>query len=250
LRAADIAIANLECAVSTRGSPLPDKLYTFRGQPAALRAAARFAGIDVVSLANNHTLDYGRTAFVDTIRHARAFGLAQVGGGTNLRAARRATIRRQGGVRIAFLGFSDVRPLGSDAGPGTSGTSPAFPSYVDESVRAARRRADVVLVYFHWGIERANRPSSRQDSLARVAFGAGAHIVVGAHPHVLQPIRRVGARRLVAWSLGNFVFAAHSPGTRNTGILRLNLGAKGVLGYGFVRARIGGAYGVQPQLFR
>src|SRR5918999_1285496 len=78
LRSADLAVANLEGAVSTRGSPWPGKQYTFRGPPYALRAAASFAGMDVVSLANNHSLDYGRTAFRDTIRHAKRFGLAPV----------------------------------------------------------------------------------------------------------------------------------------------------------------------------
>lgn len=250
LRTADLAIANLECAVSTRGSPVPGKLYTFRGRPAALRAAARFAGIDVVSVANNHSLDFGRTAFSDTLRYARAFAVAPVGGGSSLRAARRGAIRGAGGIRVAFLGFSDVRPLGFDAGVSRSGTAPAFPSTIAESVRAARTRADVVIVYFHWGIERATRPSARQRSLAGVAFHAGAHVVLGAHPHVLQPIERTRPRKLVAWSLGNFVFGAHSPGTRNTGILRLRLGSSGVLGYRFRRARIGGRYAVQPRLLR
>jgi poly-gamma-glutamate synthesis protein (capsule biosynthesis protein) len=246
LRRADLAVVNLEGAVSKRGAPWPGKEFTFRGPPAALRAAAFFAGIDAVSLANNHSLDYGRTAFLDTIRHARRFGIAPAGGGGNLRRARRPAIRMRGNLRVAFLGFSDVRPFGFDAGTRTPGATPAFPEYVRRDVRAARRRADVVVAYFHWGIERATRPNARQRSLARTALGAGAHVVLGAHPHVLQPIRRMRTR-LVAWSLGNFVFAAHSPGTERTGILRMKLGADGVLAHGFRRARI---HGVQPRLIR
>lgn len=246
LRGADLAVANLEGAVSSRGAPWPGKLYTFRGPPYALRAAASFAGVDVVSLANNHSLDYGRTAFRDTIRHARRFGIAPMGGGADLRLARRPAILVRGNLRVAFLGFSDVRPLGFDAGASRPGATPAFPEYIRPDVRAARRRADVVIVYFHWGVERATTPNLRQRSFAQIALDAGAHVVLGSHPHVLQPIERK-RKRLVAWSLGNFVFAAHSPGTERTGILRLELGARGVIGHGFRRARI---HGVQPRLAR
>ena len=244
LRSADLAVANLEGAVSTRGAPWPGKQYTFRGPPAALRAAGAFGGLDAVSTANNHSLDYGRIAFLDTLRYARRFGIKPFGGGADLGAARRPALIRAGNLRVALLGFSDVRPLGFDAGASTSGTAPAFPHIVASSVRAARRRSDIVVVYFHWGAERSTVPNARQRTLARTAFAAGAKVVVGAHPHVLQPIARSGAR-LVAWSLGNFVFAAHSPGTQRTGILRLRLGADGVLGWTFKRARISG---VQPRL--
>jgi hypothetical protein len=86
-------------------------------------------------------------------------------------------------------------------------------------------------------IERSFSPTARQHSLARVSFAAGAHIVLGSHPHVQQPRERFGAR-FVGWSLGNFVFGASSPGTERTGILGLELGRHGVLGHGFRRARI------------
>jgi len=113
-------------------------------------------------------------------------------------------------------------------------------------VRAARRRADVVVAYFHWGTERSAAPTARQRERARAALDAGAHVVLGAHPHVLQPVERSGLR-LIAWSLGNFVFAASSPRTERTGILRVRLGARGVLGSSFLPARI---VGVQPRLVR
>jgi capsule synthesis protein PGA_cap len=248
LRAADIAIANLECSVSTRGYPVPGKQYTFRGKPSSLRAMARYAGIDVVTLANNHALDYGRLAFADTLSYAHEYGLKTVGGGRNLDLARRPALFRLGGIRVAFLGYSDVRPLGFDAGPTLSGTAAAFPSYISSDVRRTKNRgADVVLVYFHWGTERTFSPDSRQRSLAAAAFDAGATIVLGAHPHVLQPIepRR---RRLVAWSLGNFVFGANTPGTESTGILRLRMGQGRLRHYSFRRARIGGVFGIQPIL--
>jgi poly-gamma-glutamate capsule biosynthesis protein CapA/YwtB (metallophosphatase superfamily) len=249
LRAADISIANLECSISTRGSPVPGKQYTFRGKPSSLRAMARYAGIDVVTLANNHTLDYGRLAFADTLSYAHEYGLKTVGGGRNLDVARRPAVFRLGGIRVAVVGYSDVRPLGFDAGPTWSGTAPAFPSYISSDVRRAKNRGvDVVVVYFHWGAERTFSPNSRQRSLASVAFDAGATVVLGAHPHVLQPIEQPRRRRLVAWSLGNFVFGANTAGTERTGILRMQVGHTGILGYGLRRARIGGVFGIQPIL--
>ena len=248
LRRADVAVANLECAVSTRGSPMP-KQYTFRGRPRALRAMARYAGVDVVSLANNHSLDYRRLAFADTLRYAHDYGMKTIGGGRNLSAARRPAFFRLGGIRIALLAYSDIRPPGFDAGPTTSGAAPAFPWYIGPDVRAARRRADVVAVYFHWGIERTFTPTARQRHLASVAFDAGAKVVLGAHPHVLQPFGRPTNRRLVAWSLGNFVFGATDfPGTERTGILRVGLGSRGVAAWNLRRAVIAGPYRVQPQL--
>jgi capsule synthesis protein PGA_cap len=249
LRAADISIANLECSVSTRGYPVPGKQYTFRGKPSSLLAMARYAGIDVVTLANNHALDYGRLAFADTLSYAHEFGMKTIGGGRNLDVARRPALFRLGGIRVALLGYSDVRPLGFDAGPTWSGTAPAFPSYISSDVRRAKKRgADVIVVYFHWGVERTFSPNSRQRSLAAVAFDSGATVVLGAHPHVLQPIEQPGRRRLVAWSLGNFVFGANSSGTERTGVLRMRLGRAGILGSGLRRARIGGVFGIQPIL--
>jgi poly-gamma-glutamate capsule biosynthesis protein CapA/YwtB (metallophosphatase superfamily) len=237
LRRADIALANLEGAVSTRGTPVPNKEFHFRGPPGALSAAGRFAGVDVVSLANNHTLDYGPIAFLDTLRYARRYGIRTIGGGADLERSRRPTVVPLGGITVAFLGYSDVRPLGFDAGPGRPGTAPAFPELITADIRAARERADVVVIYFHWGIERTFFPTARQRSLARVSFAAGAHVVLGSHPHVQQPRERFGTR-FVAWSLGNFVFGANSPGTERTGILRLALARYGVVGHGFRRARI------------
>jgi len=245
LRSADLAVANLECAVSTGGSPVVGKEYTFRGPPHALPAAAR-AGIDVFSLANNHSVDYGTGALLDTLRHARRAGIATVGGGASLAAARRPARFTLGGVRVAVLAYSDVRPLGFDAADGHPGATPAFAELIDPDIRRARRNADVVIVYFHWGTELASTPDSRQRQFAELAFRAGATVVLGAHPHVLQPVERDG-RKLVAWSLGNFVFPANSAGTTSTGVLIAHLGTRGVVGTRLVRAAI---EGVRPALVR
>lgn len=246
LRSADVAFGNLECAVSLRGSAAPGKQYTFRGRPAALRTAARYAGMDVLNLANNHAEDFGKAALSDTLKWIRRFGMTSVGAGRNLAAARKLRVVRRLGLRIAFVGFSDVNPPGFGAGPGTPGTVLATPGLVRRDTRRAVRRADVVVATFHWGVERATAPNARQRQLAGAALAGGADAVVGAHPHVLQPIERSG-RRVVAYSLGNFVWAAGSSSSSSTGILRLRLSARGVEGARFRRAYISNT---RPALLR
>jgi poly-gamma-glutamate capsule biosynthesis protein CapA/YwtB (metallophosphatase superfamily) len=245
LRSADVATANLEGVVSTRGKPVSDKQFHFRGPPSALSAARRAGGLDVMNVANNHTLDFGRTAFLDTLRIARQNGISTVGGGADLGAARRPVILERGGMRIAFLAYSDVRPEGFTAARSLAGTAPADVAAIRADVLSARRRADVVLVWMHWGEELARFANARQRLFASVALNAGAHVVLGSHSHLLQAVVRPTRRALVAWSLGNFVFPPSSPGTDRTAILHLDLARDGVRAHRLQHVRI---VGVQPRL--
>ena len=177
----------------------------------------------MLTVANNHSLDYGRDAF-STRSTPRRRGIRTVGGGA-VDAARRPVVLTAGGLRIALLGYSDVRPAGFDAGPGLAGTARADPAEIAADVAAARRRADLVVVWFHWGVELATSPNGQQQALADAALSAGASVVLGAHPHVLQPITREG-HKLVAWSLGHFVFPSIGQGIarrRRSGILVASL---------------------------
>lgn len=237
LRRSDIALANLECSVSNRGSRVP-KEFNFRGKPSALRIARRFAGLDVVSLANNHSGDYGQAAMLDTLRNARRSSLVPIGAGHGSREAYASHIVTALGLRVAFLGFSDIGPASFFAGSRKPGTAYAEVGAIRRSVRRAKRHAEIVVTMFHWGVERQTAESARQRVLAHAALAAGATAVIGAHPHVLQPTRRVGKRRVVAYSLGNFVWSAGSPPTSRTGILKLRLSAQGVVGVRFLRAAI------------
>jgi poly-gamma-glutamate capsule biosynthesis protein CapA/YwtB (metallophosphatase superfamily) len=246
LRAADIAFGNLECAVSRRGSPVP-KQFNFRGHPAALRRVARFAGFDVLNVANNHSGDYGRRAFLDTLRFTRGLGMTPVGGGMNRRRALRPRVVERHGLRIAFVGFSDRLPLSFYATASRPGIAFAATPAIRRAVRRAKRRADVVVATFHWGDERHHTPNARQRLFARTALRAGAHAVIGAHPHVLQPRHRLRRHRIVAYSLGNFVFSTGGGATSQTGILRLQLSGRGVERMRLVRGRIVAA---QPRLGR
>ena len=226
LRRADIAFGNLESAVSKRGEPFP-KQYTFRGTPAALAGLRKHAGIDVLNLANNHVGDFGPTAMLDTVRGVERLGMKAVGAGPSLARALQPQFVERLGLRVAFVGFSNILPLEFAAEPGRPGVAWATPEAVAEAVRAARQQADVVVATFHWGIEKAPYETADQAELARIAADAGAQLVIGAHPHVLQPLRRTGAA-LVAYSLGNFVFGAQSSETAATGVLVTDLSAEGV----------------------
>jgi hypothetical protein len=238
LRAADLTVGNLETSISTRGVASV-KEFTFRGPPGALPAMSRVAGFDVLTLANNHSADYGPDALLDTIRYVRAAGMQTVGAGGNERASRRPALVTAGGLRVAVLGYSDVNPLGFPATADRPGTARADVAAIDADVRAARRRADVVVCFFHWGTELHAAPDARQRTFADACLRAGATVVLGAHPHVFGAVERAGRRSLVAWTLGNFVFPSAGEPAR-TGILEVSLGADGVRGYRVLPVRIDG----------
>ena len=193
----------------------------------------------MLTLANNHSVDYGDAALLDTIGTARLAGLETVGAGANESAARRPAIVERGGLRIAFLGYSDVNPPGFASTASSPGTARADPQAIDADVRAARRRAELVVCWFHWGAEGRSSPDARQQQLAAACLNAGATLVLGAHPHVLGPVSRPTARTLVAWTLGNFVFPSTGLPSR-TAILRVRLGRDGVRGFTLLPVTIEG----------
>ena len=158
-----MAFGNLECAVSLRGAPVP-KEFNFRGPPAALRVMARYAGFDVLNLANNHTGDYGTAAMLDTVEHVRRFGMVPVGAGGSLAAAAKPRVVERLGLRIAFVGFSNILPASFFAGPGRAGHPARHAWLIAAGVRAASKRADVVIATFHWGVERSSARGRRASA--------------------------------------------------------------------------------------
>jgi poly-gamma-glutamate synthesis protein (capsule biosynthesis protein) len=243
LRAADMTTGNLETSVSTRGTA-EVKPYAFRGPPQALPPMSRLAGFDVLTLANNHADDYGSEALLDTLRYVRAAGIKPIGAGANELLARRPAIVEAGGLKVAFLGYSDINPAGFRATATTPGTAAADPAAIAADVRAARRRADLVVCFMHWGVELQPQPDSRQQQLAAACLSAGAQVVLGAHSHVLGPVSRPTPRSLVAWTLGNFVFPS-AGAAAHTAILQVRLDAHGVRGYRLLPVEI---EGFRPQL--
>ncbi len=238
LRGADITTGNLETSVSTRGTASA-KEFRFRGLPSYLVPLSRFAGFDVLTLANNHSADYGRDALLDTIRYVHDAGIQTIGAGANERRARRPAIVEAGGLRVALLGYSDVNPAGFVATSTLPGTARADVDAIRQDVRTALRRADVAVCFFHWGVELRPNPDSRQAAFATACLQAGAKLVLGAHPHVFGPVVRPSRTTLVAWTLGNFVFPA-SGATASTAILRVALDRHGVAGYRLLPVRIEG----------
>ena len=232
LASADIAVVNAEMAISDRGSAV-DKEYVFRAPPpAAARIAA--AGIDVANLANNHARDYGADALLDSVRWLEVAGVVALGAGADDTEAYRHRVLHAGGdVRVAFVGASMVLPWGFPAEPDRPGIASARPTArILESVRAASLAADVVIVAIHWGVERQTCPTAEQIGVARELLDAGADAVIGHHPHVLQPIEVVGGK-LVAYSLGNFVWHPRSGLTGETGVLQIDFDGDRIVGWSF-----------------
>ena len=242
LRRADITVGNLETAVGSAGTAQP-KEFTFRGPPSGLQPMANLAGFDALTLANNHSGDFGAEGLLETLRSVRAAGIIPFGAGADEAAARKPAVLEAGGLKVAFLGYSDVNPLGFNATASGPGTAKADTALIASDVRAARRHADVVVCFLHWGVELHPDPDMRQQQIAAACLSAGAAVVLGAHPHVLGPVSAPGRRSLIAWSLGNFVFPSAGV-TARTGILQVHLGADGVRGFRLLPVRIAG---FQPQ---
>jgi poly-gamma-glutamate synthesis protein (capsule biosynthesis protein) len=203
LRSADLRFCNLECPISDRGRDL-HHLYSFRADPRAL-AGLKAAGFDVVSLANNHSYDWGPAALVDSLERLRAAGIRPVGAGRNILAAHYPALMNVGGLRIAFLGYVEIEPKEATAGVGRPGVAWLEPVQVLADIRFARALADLVIVCPHWGVEYALRPTRGQVEFAHRMIDAGADLIVGSHPHVVQPLEAYHDR-WIAYSLGNFVF--------------------------------------------
>ena len=225
LSSADIAIANLETPISSRGTPL----NMFRAYPDVMKAL-RYSGIDVVSIANNHILDYDDIALSDTLAYLHDNGILSVGAGLDIAEARRAAVLDARGTKISFLAYTELWFCQTkdnreyDATETRAGVAPLSEEVVTAGVVSAAPSSDFVVVSCHWGQEYNHYPNDTQRRLASTATSAGARVVLGHHPHVLQGIE-FGDRWIVAYSLGNFVFDQKQPGTQDSLILRLVISA-------------------------
>jgi len=240
----DANIVNLETSVATVGTPMV-KQYTFQS-PISLLYALKAAGVTVVNLANNHSLDFGAASMLQTIDNAHAAGLLTVGAGADAAQAYAPALVRTPGGTVAFLGLSQILPAGWAAtanGPGVASGSDVAASVA--AVRAARAEADYVVVMMHWGIEGNPCPTPTQESTAATLLAAGADVVAGSHPHVLQGITSTGSG-LVDYSLGDFVWYADNPPGNLTGFLTADLDPGGVTSYQLHPARIDGTGSPQP----
>jgi poly-gamma-glutamate capsule biosynthesis protein CapA/YwtB (metallophosphatase superfamily) len=235
LKSADFTALNLETAVTSRGRPQP-KTYHFRTTPLAF-TALRGAGVDLVTMANNHVLDYGQTGLADTLAAAKAARFPYVGIGASAAAAWAPYVTTINGTRIAVVGVSQVAELASSWV--ATGTRPGEANAINlhrtlAAVRAAKRLAKTVIVFMHWGTEGQACPDSNQLSLAPKLAAAGASIIIGAHAHMLQGSGWLG-HTFVAYGMGNFLWWEHSYSTA-TGVLELTLHPRAPLTARFIPA--------------
>lgn len=237
LAQADYRIANLECPVAGGGQPHPGKIATFRAEPQTLSVLrGRF---DAVSLANNHSGDYGHAAFVETMAHLDNAGIAWFGGGHNLAEAHRPLWIEKNGLKIAVLAYNEFKPRAFEAGATWPGVAWSEDDQVIADIRAAKAAgADLVIPFMHWGWEKETQPSERQKTFARRMIDEGAALVVGGHPHVTQGAE-IYQGKPVIYSLGNFVFDGFDyPEARRGWLLRLKLDKFGVILWETLAAQI------------
>jgi poly-gamma-glutamate synthesis protein (capsule biosynthesis protein) len=237
--AADIVLANLECSLSRNGKPWPQKQLHF-GAPGKAAEALAVGGVDVVSVANNHSLDFGPQAFLDTLALLDAAGVAHTGGGLNQATAHAPLILERNGLRIAFLSYVTAfwgpyhfNTRAWEAAPGKAGIAIARSAEIAADVTNARTVADVVVVSLHADGEYHKLPRASMRRAADAAVGAGAALVVGSGPHVLQGYR-AGDHTLIAYSLGNFVFPGYTGRAKDSAILNVTLTADGVTDYDWI----------------
>ncbi len=217
----DITFANLEGPVSNIGKDRHN-LYSFRMDPSVL-PAIKGAGFSIVSVANNHVGDWGRNAYADTLARLKENGILYTGGGMNELQAEQPTIIEKYGIKIGYLGFSDVGPNWMSANEKDAGLLLASNPRFSEIVTNASKQVDYLIVSFHFGEEYKLKHNERQEYLAHKAIDAGAKIIIGSHSHVVEDaeIYRDG---FIIYSLGNFIFdQGFSPETMEGMLLEIKL---------------------------
>ena len=270
--AADVNVANLECAYTDRGTPHPTKSVVFRSSPENI-AGIEYAGVDLVTLGNNHIVDYGEEGMLQTIHLLDSLGIEHSGAGVNDYFALLPTFFTEKGVRMAFLGQCNrdgrtwnYQPF-LDAGYNKPGFGPLFAHSVASAIDGAKDLADILIVQFHSGDEYEAAPPEKNGqigkppveaseigpddrdfrfrveptpgdrALRRLAIDEGADILINHHPHVLQGFESYNGK-LIAHSLGNFIFDLYYPETMPTMVLTLEIDKEGITGYTFTPAWI------------
>lgn len=232
-READFAAVNLECAVSLRGESVKPEGYGFRSPPGNLESLLR-AGIDAVSLANNHVLDFGYDAFSDTLRSLDDAGILYAGAGETLTAAAApALFYTENGTVVGFLAMTERLPFRSWRADADRGGLYVLDydaiDAVCETVSAAKARCDILVVSVHWGTEYSGRVLQKQEEAARKMVDAGADLIFGHHPHLLQKIERYN-NRLILYSTGNFLFFKRDDFAGESAVFEIDMDQNGLIG--------------------
>lgn len=243
LRRADLAVVNLETAITTGGSPAPGKQYTFRA-PASAFTALKAAGVDVANMANNHGMDYMESGLKDSLAAIKQTRFPVIGIGKNAAEAYRPYRTTVNGNRVAIIGATQVldaefiQSWTATADKGGLASAKNEPRLL-QAVRQARKTSDTVIVFLHWGTELVKCPTPVQRDLAAKLTEAGADVVVGSHAHILLGGGYSGTA-YVQYGLGNFAFYNWGPETGSTGVLTLKVNGRKVLKDQWTPARING----------
>lgn len=216
--ASDIFMFNLEHPI-TRATSKVEKEFNFKMHPKYLRTLQQ-GRVTLVNAANNHIADYDRAGIDNTMKYLDSIGVRYVGIGKNLDQARQPVIIEKNGKKIGFLGYHGGGKFA--ATHSRTGLAPRYEPYILEDVKQLRSQVDYIVVNFHWGTELAEQPDRGQIALAHHVIDAGADLIVGHHPHVLQGVEAYKGKT-IAYSLGNFVFGGNSRDSYATAVLKVTL---------------------------
>lgn len=234
MQSADIMMLNNEFAYSDRGAPTPEKQFTFRARPDSV-AYLTDMGVDIVSLANNHAYDYGEQALLDSLQILQAEGIPYVGAGVNEQEASAPVYFIINDMKIAFISATQIERLDNPDTKGATETSPGvFRCFNGEklmqTVAQAKEESDFVVVYIHWGTENQEETDWLQNKQAPELVEAGADLIIGDHPHILQRIEIIDSVPVI-YSLGNFWFNSKP---LDTGMVKVTISEEGLQSFQFI----------------
>lgn len=234
MQSADIMMLNNEFAYSDRGTPTPEKQFTFRARPESVSYLTEL-GVDIVSLANNHAYDYGEQALLDSMEILREEGIPYVGAGVNIEEASAPVYFIINDMKIAFISATQIERLDNPDTKGATETSPGvFRCFNGEkllqTVAAAKEESDFVIVYVHWGTENQEETDWAQNKQAPELVEAGADLIIGDHPHILQKIDIINGVPVI-YSLGNFWFNSR---LLDTGMVKVTISQEGLQSFQFI----------------
>lgn len=225
LRSADVAFCNLECPLTAHGLKV-NKPICFKADPANVQCLLH-AGFDIVSLANNHALDCSRPGLIETMHCLEQSGIRYTGAGNDYQEATSPTVLEVNGLKIAFISSNLLFPESMWFRTDAPGMSLVSIDLLADKVRRLSHEADIVVVSLHWGVEYREQPLDSQIESAHKLVDAGAHVVLGHHPHVKQPVERYKGA-VIAYSLGNFLFDSQLSKCNDSMILKCQLTSSGV----------------------
>lgn len=241
MQGSDIFMINNEFPYTDRGAPLANKTFTFRADPANVQIL-KDMGVDIVSLANNHASDYGEISLLDTLDTLEGAGIPYVGAGRDLEEASKVVFYQKGDMKIGVVSATEVERMATpDTKGATENTPGTFRCFqndaLEEVIREAKKECDFLIVVVHWGTESTDELDWSQPGQAADFTAAGADVVIGAHPHVLQEIAYVNEAP-VFYSLGNYWFNSK---TQDSCLVTLEIGDEGLVSAKFIPCRTSGS---------